>query len=154
MMNSENMQTEGLHMQPTDTPEQIENPQSNEEVFNGSFASILMNNIGYYVVVDFLIGTNSIVTREGILYASGINFLTLYDPSEETYTVCDLYSVKFVTFYNSTTRPRSRMTTVANNVRSNNGMANTNGMANANGMMNDNGTGRTPQSGGYTRRVY
>ena len=154
MMNNENTQTERLNMQPIDTPEQIENPQSNEEVFNGSFSSILMNNLGYYVVVDFLIGTNNIETREGILYASGINFLTLYDPTEETYTVCDLFAVKFVTFYNSTTRPRSRMTTVANNVRSNNGMANANGMANTNGMINDNGTGRTPQSGGYTRRVY
>lgn len=70
--------------------------------------SILKNNLGYYVVCDFLIGTTGLETKEGILYSSGVNFLTLYHPQNETYTVCDIYSLKFITFYNSTVVPPER----------------------------------------------
>lgn len=73
--------------------------------------SILKNNLGYYVVCDFLIGTERIETREGILYQSGVNFLTLYNPQYDTYTVCDIYSLKFITFYNTTTVPPERLGT-------------------------------------------
>ena len=83
--------------------------------------SILKNNLGYYVICDFLIGTGSLDSREGILYASGVNYLTLYHPQNETYTVCDIYSLKFITFYNSTTVPSSRSNNRTNSVRANAG---------------------------------
>lgn len=70
--------------------------------------SILKNNLGYYVVCDFLIGTERIETREGLLYSSGVNFLTLFHPQNRTYTVCDIYSLKFITFFNSMTVPPER----------------------------------------------
>lgn len=103
-------QTNRVNVMPEDTPSEIANPQTNTEVFYGSFSSILMQNLGQYVVIEFLVGTNRLEIKEGILYSAGINFLSLYDPLEDRYIVCDLYSVKFVTFYNTTTVPQSRMT--------------------------------------------
>lgn len=50
-------------------------------------------------MIEFLVGTQTLVRKQGILYSVGISFLVLYDTAEETYVVCDLYSVKFVTFY-------------------------------------------------------
>ncbi len=52
--------------------------------------------LGYYIICEFLIGTQEMVTRRGYLVASGINIFTLYDPESNIYTVCDMYSVKFV----------------------------------------------------------
>ena len=73
-------------------------------------AKELADNLGYYVEIDFLIGTQNIVTRGGILYAVGNNYVTLYQDLEDRYVVCDLYSIKFVTFYNTRSTPRSRGT--------------------------------------------
>ncbi len=97
------------NVMPAESPSAIANPQSNSEVYYGSFASILAQNLGQYVVVEFLIGTNRLEYKEGILYSSGTNFLSLYDPMDDRYIVCDLYAVKFVTFYNTTSVPSSRM---------------------------------------------
>lgn len=97
------------NVMPADTQSEIADPQSNSDVFYGSFSSILMQNLGQYVVVEFLVGTNRLESKEGILYSAGINFITLYDPIEDRYTVCDFYSVRFVTIYNTTTIPPSRM---------------------------------------------
>lgn len=103
-------QNHRANVMPADTPAEIADPQSNADVFYGSFSSILMQNLGQYVIVEFLIGTNRLEIKEGILYSAGINFLTLYDPIEDRYTVCDFYSVRFVTIYNTTTVPPSRLT--------------------------------------------
>jgi len=66
--------------------------------FQGSMQQILSENIGSYVVVDFLIGTNNLTTRQGYLYFVGTQFLVLYDEVYLNYVVCDIFSVKFVTF--------------------------------------------------------
>ena len=55
--------------------------------------------LGNYVVVEFLIGTENLVVREGILNSVGQSWLVLYDPPTDTSTLCDMYSVKFVTFF-------------------------------------------------------
>ncbi|MBQ9985414.1 MAG: hypothetical protein IJP38_03795 [Oscillospiraceae bacterium] len=68
----------------------------------------LQTSIGYYVSCEFLIGTQIIETRDGILAKVGTNFLTLYQPNLERYIVCDLYALKFITIYNSTTVPSVR----------------------------------------------
>lgn len=65
----------------------------------------LQTSIGYYVSCEFLIGTQILETRDGILAKVGTNFLTLYQPNLERYIVCDLYALKFITIYNSTTVP-------------------------------------------------
>ena len=71
----------------------------------GSMQQILQDNIGNYVSVEFLIGTQNVVTRRGILYSVGTGFLVLYDDVQQVYEVCDVFSVKFVTFYLPGHRP-------------------------------------------------
>ena len=79
-------------MRPAPTP----NPTDQD-----TFSEILSANIGAYVLVQFLIGSTSLVDKEGYLYAVGLNFVTIYEPLDDRYVVCDLYSVKFVTIYNT-----------------------------------------------------
>lgn len=107
---SRNQQTQPPQVQPQESASAVENPQNLEEVYLGSFLSVLRDNLGYYVVIEFLIGTSNLTEKEGILYAVGNNFVTLYEQETDRYIVCDLFSIKFVTFYNQTSRPRSRMT--------------------------------------------
>ncbi len=111
--NRQNMQaaqspSSGLQMGPEIPMEDVLDPQSNEEVVRGSLQQDLANNLGYYVEIDFLIGSSNIVTQRGILYSVGVNYVTLYHETEDRYVVCDLYSIKFVTFYNSRVTPRSQ----------------------------------------------
>lgn len=66
--------------------------------FQGSMQQVLQENIGNYVIVEFLIGTGNLISRQGILYNVATQFLVLYDEFEARYVVCDIFSVKFVTF--------------------------------------------------------
>ncbi len=66
--------------------------------FQGSMQQILQENTGNYVIVEFLVGSNQLVTKQGILYNVASQFLVLYDDIEVRYVVCDIFSVKFVTF--------------------------------------------------------
>ena len=59
---------------------------------------VLQENVGKYVIVEFLIGTGSLTSRQGMLYYVGAQFLVLYDEFESRFVVCDIFSVKFVTF--------------------------------------------------------
>lgn len=65
----------------------------------GSMQQLLSENLGKYVMADFLIGVNSIVRRVGILYSVGRGFLVLYDENFHTFDVCDIFSLKFVAFF-------------------------------------------------------
>ena len=60
---------------------------------------VIALSVGNYVVVEFLIGTNNIVRKEGVLTAVGVSWLLLYDEASGTSVVCDMYSVKFVTYF-------------------------------------------------------
>lgn len=74
-------------------------PQDFDTVgFQGSLQQILQENIGSYVIVDFLIGTGNLDTRQGVLYTVASQFLVLFDDINLRYVVCDIFSVKFVTF--------------------------------------------------------
>ena len=64
-----------------------------------TLSGILASSLGSYVICEFLIGTTLLERREGILYQSGVNFFTLYQREEDRYLVCDLYSLKFIYFY-------------------------------------------------------
>ncbi len=66
--------------------------------YTGSMQQILSQNTGKRVVIDFLVGTSNIVRKEGILYLVGVSYVVLYDSRADTYTVCNLYSIEFVTF--------------------------------------------------------
>lgn len=73
--------------------------------FQGSMQQVLQENIGSYVLVEFLIGSNSLEMRQGILYSVASQFLVLFDDLNLRYVVCDIFSVKFVTFLVVGTRP-------------------------------------------------
>lgn len=77
------------------------NPPTPDPQDQDTFAEILAANEGAYVLIQFLIGSTSLVDKEGYLYAVGMNFVTIYEPLDDRYVVCDLYSVKFVTIYNT-----------------------------------------------------
>ena len=70
----------------------------NTVTFQGSMQQVLQENVGKYVIVEFLIGTGSLTSRQGMLYYVGAQFLVLYDEFESRFVVCDIFSVKFVTF--------------------------------------------------------
>ena len=86
-----------------DTPEMI-----------GSMQKILAENIGEYVVIEFLIGTNIITRKQGILYFVGTSFVTLYDDANNNYIVCDIFSIKFVYFYLPGQRPNQNFNILPN----------------------------------------
>ena len=83
--------------------------------FQGSMQQVLQENVGKYVIVEFLIGTGSLTSRQGMLYYVGAQFLVLYDEFEARFVVCDIFSVKFVTFLegrSATTYPSLDQTAV------------------------------------------
>ncbi len=56
----------------------------------------LRTMIGKRVKVTFLIGTDSLTDRSGILEEVGISFIVLRDTNENLNTLCDIYAIKFV----------------------------------------------------------
>ncbi len=81
-------------------------PSFDSEEMRGSMQAILAQNIGEYVVIEFLIGTGNIIRKQGMLYFVGRSFVTLYDEDVNNFIVCDIFSVKFVYFYMPGDRPR------------------------------------------------
>ena len=75
------------------------NANATDAFYADSFAEVLMRSIGYYVTCEFLIGTAGLEQKSGFLYAAGVNFITLHNVENNEFTVCDLYSVKFVTIH-------------------------------------------------------
>ncbi len=75
--------------------------------YTGSMQDILSKNTGKRVMIDFLVGSSNIVRKEGILYLVGISYVVLYDNRADTYTVCNLYSIEFVTFLPNDASPRA-----------------------------------------------
>lgn len=59
----------------------------------------LKTQIGKRVKIFFLIGTNIVQDRDGILADVGISYLVLREPQTNNLILCDIYSVKFVTIY-------------------------------------------------------
>lgn len=77
----------------------------NTDAMRGSMQQILSDNLGLYVVCEFLVGTQAMTRKEGILYSVGRSYLTLYEESSQDFVVCDIFSLKFVTFYLPGQRP-------------------------------------------------
>lgn len=75
------------------------------QAMQGSMQQFLADNLGEYVVVEFLIGTQTMEQKRGILYAVGRSVMTLYEEESQTFVMCDIFSVKFVTFYPTGRRP-------------------------------------------------
>lgn len=100
-----------------------EPPQQNfdTEEMRGSMQHILSDNIGEYVVIEFLIGTDRIMRKQGILFHVGRSYVTLFDDMVNDYIVCDIFSVKFVYFYYPGQRPNRNYNILPNVNNSGNG---------------------------------
>lgn len=96
-----------------DYPEEIAS-STGSTVDPETIQEIISLSVGNYVVVEFLVGTQNIVRREGVLAAVGVSWLLLYDEQNGTSTVCDMYSVKFVTYFDPGRRPDQRGNAGAN----------------------------------------
>ncbi len=71
----------------------------------GSMQQFLSENLGQYVVIEFLVGTQTLTAKAGVLFAVGTSVVTLYQELSQTFVTCDIFSVKFVTFYLPGHRP-------------------------------------------------
>lgn len=94
---------------------QLSNVNKREErqhvVTNANSPEILTNNIytpaflrqqiGKLVRVEFLIGTNNLVDRIGILEDVGASYILLRSLESNTTVYADIYSIKFVTISNA-----------------------------------------------------
>lgn len=85
----------------------------NSPDFEGQVQKVLTNNIGQYVVMEFLIGSDTIVRKQGILYFVGTSYVVLFDDVIGNYIVCDLYSIKFTYFYYPGQRPNQNFNSLS-----------------------------------------
>jgi len=77
----------------------------NTQGFVGSMQQVLQDNIGKYVIVEFFMGTNTLQQKEGYLYDVAAQYIVLFDEINLHYVVCDVFSIKFVTFLLPNYRP-------------------------------------------------
>jgi hypothetical protein len=59
----------------------------------------LKTQIGKRVKIEFLIGTNMLIDREGTLTDVGISYIIIQEVDTDDLLLCDIYSIKFVRFY-------------------------------------------------------
>ena len=88
------------------TQEEMANPMSNAEVYQGSMKGLLARNIGYYVVATFQMGTQGTVSVPGVLHTVGNDYIVLYQPENGRYVTGDFYALKFVDFHETQSIPR------------------------------------------------
>ena len=80
----------------------ITNANSPEILTNNIYTpAFLRQQIGKLVRVEFLIGTNMLVDRIGILEDVGASYILLRSLESNTTIYADIYSIKFVTISNS-----------------------------------------------------
>lgn len=65
----------------------------------GSMQQLLAENLGKFVLADFLVGVSTLVRRVGILYSVGRGFVVIYSEDYHTFQVCDIFSLKFISFF-------------------------------------------------------
>lgn len=63
--------------------------------------AFLKEQIGKLMRVEFLIGTNNMVDRIGILDQVGASYIVLRSLENDSIIYCDIYSIKFVTISTS-----------------------------------------------------
>ena len=71
------------------SPEILTNP-----IYTPAF---LREQIGRLMRVEFLIGTNNLVDRIGILEDVGASYILLRSFENDSLVYCDIYSIKFIT---------------------------------------------------------
>lgn len=81
----------------------IQNQQ--QSLMEGTLQERLSLILGRYVICEFLIGTQMLYTREGILTQVGRDYFILYDPETHSFVGCDAYALKFITVFPAGQRP-------------------------------------------------
>ena len=80
----------------------VTNDNSPEILTNNIYTpAFLRQQIGKLVRVEFLIGTNNLTDRIGILEDVGASYILLRSLDSNTTVYADIYSIKFVTISNS-----------------------------------------------------
>lgn len=82
----------------------IEAPETVDEAYRGSLKAMLNRYIGSYVVATFLVGTQGTISWEGVLFDVGNDFVTIYQQARDRYIVSDIYSLKYIEFYDTQRR--------------------------------------------------
>ena len=142
-MNSMGSMGGGLQMQNNLPSEVIESPTTVNEAYLGSLKATLLRNRGNFIVATFLIGTQNTVSWEGILYEVGNDYVTIYQPGRDRYVVTDMYSLKYMEFYDTRRREMcdellaqrgmgGSMSSMGNQMGGMNSMGNMGGNMNAN----------------------
>jgi hypothetical protein len=92
---------------PMPAPMPVTTPESPFEIQPGAPAVLsteytqgyLRTQIGKRMRVTFLLGTNQIQDREGILEKVGISYIILREVQTNNLTLADIYSIKFVVIF-------------------------------------------------------
>ena len=63
--------------------------------------AFLREQIGKLMRVEFLIGTNNLVDRIGILQDVGASYILLRSLESDSLVYCDIYAIKFITISNT-----------------------------------------------------
>ena len=78
---------------------QVEIDQNSPEILTNPIYTpgFLRQPIGKLMRVEFLIGTNNLVDRIGILQEVGASYILLRSIENDSLVYCDIYSIKFIT---------------------------------------------------------
>lgn len=88
--------------------------------------AFLREQIGKLMRVEFLVGTNNLTDRIGVLEDVGASYILLRSVESNNLVYCDIYSIKFVTISNTSIGISSMWNT--NNNMMNIGMQNQGGL--------------------------
>lgn len=84
----------------------ITNSNSPEVLTNNIYTpAFLREQIGKLIRVEFLIGTNNLTDRTGILEDVGVSYILLRSIESGNLLYCDIYSIKFVSISEYQYRP-------------------------------------------------
>lgn len=65
----------------------------------GYIQGYLRTQIGRHVKIEFVVGTNMFIDREGYLIEVGVDYLIINEVETDDYLLCDMYSIKFVKIF-------------------------------------------------------
>ncbi|MCB2295652.1 hypothetical protein LGK95_19435 [Clostridium algoriphilum] len=73
-------------------------PIINDPLYNQGW---LKTQIGKYIKIEFLIGSNMFIDREGVLQEVGISYIVIKESGTNDLVMCDIYSIKFVRVFDN-----------------------------------------------------
>ena len=59
----------------------------------------IRTQIGRRVTIDFLVGSNNMVSKSGYLLGVATNYILINELDTTDITTCDFYNIKFIRFY-------------------------------------------------------